>query len=60
MQYCLLMHHQEGAEAGLSEEDMAPARAAFARYADDLAAAGVLVGTQVLQSATSDLPWIVE
>ena len=51
MQYCLLMHYQEGGDAGLSEEDMAPARAAFARYADDLDAAGVLVGTQVLQSA---------
>lgn len=51
MQYCLLMHYQEGPEAGLTEEDMEPARAAFARYADDLDAAGVLVGTQVLQSA---------
>ena len=30
---------------------MAPARAAFARYADDLDAAGVLIGTHVLQSA---------
>ena len=53
MQYCLLMHHQEGAEIGLTEEDMAPARAAFARYADDLDAAGVLIGTQVLQSAVA-------
>jgi hypothetical protein len=51
MQYCLLMHHQEGGEIGLSEEDMAPARAAFAKYADDLDAAGVLIGTQVLQPA---------
>ena len=32
---------------------MAPARAAFAKYADDLDAAGVLVGTQVLQSAVA-------
>ncbi|OOK66434.1 dGPFAETKE family protein [Mycobacterium kansasii] len=24
MQYCLLMHYQEGGEIGLSEEDMAP------------------------------------
>ena len=53
MQYCLLMHHQEGGEIGLTEEDMAPARAAFAKYADDLDAAGVLVGTQVLQSAVA-------
>src|SRR6202035_4674367 len=51
MQYCLLMHYQEGPEIGLTGEDMAPARAAFARYADDLDAAGVLIGTHVLQSA---------
>jgi len=44
---------QEGGAIGLSEEDMAPARAAFAKYADDLDAAGVLIGTQVLQSAVS-------
>lgn len=53
MQYCLLMHYQEGPEAGLTDEDMEPARAAFARYADDLDAAGVLIGTQVLQSASA-------
>ncbi|BBX36912.1 MULTISPECIES: YciI family protein [Mycolicibacterium] len=53
MQYCLLMHYQEGPEAGLTDEDMEPARAAFARYADDLDAAGVLIGTQVLQSAAA-------
>src|SRR5258708_34971440 len=51
MQYSLLMHYQEGPDAGLTDEDMAPARAAFAKYADDLDAAGVLIGTQVLQSA---------
>jgi len=28
MQYCLLMHYQEGGELGLTEADMAPARAA--------------------------------
>jgi hypothetical protein len=53
MQYCLLMHSQEGGELGLTGEDTAPARAAFARYADDLDAAGVLIGTQVLQSAVA-------
>ena len=53
MQYCLLMHYQEGGEIGLTEEDMAPARAAFAKYADDLDAAGVLIGTQVLQPAVA-------
>lgn len=51
MQYSLLMHHQEGGEAGLTEEDMAPAREAFARYAADLDDSGVLVGAQVFQSA---------
>ncbi|ETW21159.1 hypothetical protein MGAST_27725 [Mycobacterium gastri 'Wayne'] len=29
------MHYQEGGEIGLSEEDVAPARAAFAKYAED-------------------------
>lgn len=53
MQYCLLMHYPEGGEIGLSDEDMAPARAAFAQYADDLDAAGVLIGTQVLESAAA-------
>ncbi len=50
MHYCLLMHYQEGPRSAPGE-DMAPARAAFARYADDLEAAGVLIGTQVLQPA---------
>lgn len=53
MQYCLLMHYQEGADAGITEEDMAKGRAAFAKYADDLDAAGVLIGTQVLQSVSA-------
>lgn len=51
MHYSLLMHYQEGPDAGLTEEDMAPARDAFAKYADDLDAAGVLIGTQVLSHA---------
>ncbi|OBB05881.1 hypothetical protein A5662_10435 [Mycobacteriaceae bacterium 1482268.1] len=49
MRYCLLMHHQEAGEIGLTEEDMAPAMAAFQAYADDLAAAGVLIDTEVLE-----------
>lgn len=49
MRYCLLMHYQEAGEIGLTEEDMAPAMAAFQAYADDLSAAGVLIGTQVLE-----------
>jgi hypothetical protein len=50
MRYCLLMHYQEGSSIGLTEEDMAPAMAAFAAYADDLSAAGVLITTEVLDS----------
>jgi hypothetical protein len=34
------MHHAEGSSLGTTEEDMAPAMAAFAAYADDLSAAG--------------------
>jgi hypothetical protein len=42
------MHYEEGPSIGLTEEDMAPAMAAFAAYADDLSAAGVLITTEVL------------
>lgn len=49
MRYCLLMHYQEASEIGLTEEDMAPAMAAFQAYADDLWAAGVLIDTEVLE-----------
>lgn len=51
MQYCLLTHYMEADEAGISEETLARGRVAFAQYADDLDAAGVLIGTQVLQPA---------
>jgi hypothetical protein len=53
MRYCLLMHYQEGHEVGLTEEEMAPAMAAFDAYAADLSAAGVLVDTEVLESVVS-------
>ncbi len=53
MRYCLLMHYQEGHEVGLTEEDMAPAMAAFGAYADDLTAAGVLITTEVLDSVVT-------
>src|SRR4030081_3557124 len=56
MRYCLLMHYQEGPEIGLTEEDMAPAMAAFQRYADDLSAAGVLIDTEVLESVVPTPP----
>jgi hypothetical protein len=51
MRYCLLMHYQEASEIGLTEEDMAPAKAAFHNYARDLEEAGVLVTTEVLDSS---------
>src|ERR1700712_425015 len=50
MRYCLLMHYEEGSSLGMTEEDMAPAMAAFAAYADDLSAAGVLITTEVLDA----------
>ena len=53
MRYCLLMHYQEAGEIGLTEEDMAPAMAAFQAYADDLSAAGVLIDTEVLEPVVS-------
>lgn len=49
MQYLLSMFYQEAQDAGLAEEDMAPAMAAFDKYAADLTAAGVLISTNVLQ-----------
>jgi hypothetical protein len=50
VRYCLLMYYQEASEIGLTEEDMAPAMAAFQAYAADLDKAGVLITTQVLES----------
>lgn len=49
MQYLLSMYYQEAQDAGISEEDMAPAMAAFDKYAKDLTEAGVLISTNVLQ-----------
>jgi hypothetical protein len=53
MRYCLLMHYEEGSSLGMTEQDMAPAMAAFAAYADDLSAAGVLITTEVLDVVAS-------
>lgn len=47
------MHYEEGSSIGLTEEAMAPAKMAFAAYADDLSAAGVLIGTDVLDVAAT-------
>ena len=53
MRFCLLMHYQEAGEIGLTDEDMAPAMAAFQAYARDLDTAGVLVTTQVLEPSAA-------
>jgi hypothetical protein len=51
MRHCLLMHYAEGPSLDLTEQDMAPAMAAFAGYADDLSAAGVLLSAEALEWA---------
>jgi hypothetical protein len=48
MQYVLFMNYQEAGDLGLTQEDMAPAMAAFDAYADALDEAGVFVATNVL------------
>jgi len=49
MHYLLSMYYPEAQDAGLTEEDMAPAMAAFDKYAADLTEAGVLLSVDVLQ-----------
>jgi hypothetical protein len=49
MRYSLLMHYEDAEAAGITEEDMEPARAAFDAYASSLDEAGVLVSAEVLQ-----------
>jgi hypothetical protein len=51
MLYSLLLHSPEAADAGVTEEDMAPFRAAFDLYAKSLDAAGVLRSADILQPA---------
>ena len=53
MRYCLLMNYQEAGDIGLTEEDTAPAMAAFEAYARDLDEAGVLLTTQVLEPSVA-------
>ncbi len=49
MRYLLLLNNPEPAEAGITEEDMAPFREAFDAYAKSLEAAGVLVAAEILK-----------
>lgn len=53
MQYTLFLHHLEAADAGLTEEEMAPWQAAFDAYAKSLDEAGVLVASDILQPASA-------
>jgi hypothetical protein len=49
MRYSLLLHNQEAGDAGVTEEQMAPMRAAFDAYGKSLDAAGVLISADILQ-----------
>jgi hypothetical protein len=49
MRYSLLLHNADPGDAGVTEEDMEPFRAAFDAYAKSLDAAGVLVSADILQ-----------
>jgi hypothetical protein len=49
MRYALLLNNPEPSDAGITEEDMEPARAAFDAYAKALEDAGALVAVDILQ-----------
>jgi len=49
MRYSLLLNNVDAADAGVTEEQMAPMRAAFDAYAKSLDAAGVLISADILQ-----------
>jgi hypothetical protein len=53
MRYSLLLINQEAQDAGVTEEDMAPFRAAFDMYARSLDEAGVLVSADILQPTSA-------
>ncbi len=48
MRYALLLNHGEPAPGEIPDEAIAETQAAFGKYADDLVAAGVLVGADIL------------
>lgn len=50
MRYSLLLNNEEAADVGITEEEMAPMKAAFDRYAKSLEESGVLVSADILQS----------
>jgi hypothetical protein len=53
MQYSLFFYHQDGTEAGLTEEDMEPWKAAFNAFTDSLKDAGAFVTMDALQPPRS-------
>ena len=53
MRYSLLMHYEEPAEGTLDEETLQAGMDAFSAYAAALEQAGVLIGAEVLQPASS-------
>jgi hypothetical protein len=53
MKYSLFFYHQNGTDVGLTEEDMAPWRAAFTAYTEALTEAGAFVSMDALQPPES-------
>ncbi len=53
MRYSLLLHNEEAADLGITEEEMAPMKAAFDTYAKSLAESGVLISADILQSVAA-------
>ncbi|MCU1583897.1 MAG: hypothetical protein JWM49_453 [Microbacteriaceae bacterium] len=49
MRYSLLLHNADPGEAGVTDADMEPFRAAFDAYAKSLNESGVLVSADILQ-----------
>lgn len=52
MRFTLLMYYAEQADTGLSEEEMAPARDAFNRFARELDDAGALIAADVFEPSS--------
>ncbi|PPL14912.1 YciI family protein [Microterricola pindariensis] len=52
MRFTLLMYYAEQGDTGMTDEEMAPWRDAFNRYARELDDAGVMVAAEVLQPST--------
>jgi hypothetical protein len=53
MRYSLLLINPEPQDVGVTEEDMAPMRAAFDDYAKELESAGVFVSADILQPSAA-------